>query len=161
MKKILILIPFLFSLLTAEEPEKAPTPAEKLIDLIKLEETIVETGAANFGMVAESLADADLTEAEMAEVKDAFMVYMRELASDPELKAKTTALYEKNFTQEELKALVEFYQTPLGQKTLSTLPNILAETTAFSEVVAQRHVGTFEKALGDILQRKEKQKEDK
>jgi len=36
-------------------------------------------------------------------------------------------LYDKNLSHEEIKGLIQFYQTPLGQKAVSVLPKLTAE----------------------------------
>ena len=36
-------------------------------------------------------------------------------------------IYDKNFSHQEIRGLIEFYQTPLGQKSVSTLPQLSAE----------------------------------
>jgi uncharacterized protein len=36
-------------------------------------------------------------------------------------------IYDKYFTQEEVKGLIRFYETPLGQKSISVLPQLTAE----------------------------------
>lgn len=36
-------------------------------------------------------------------------------------------VYDKNFSHQEIRSLIEFYQTPLGQKTISALPKVTAE----------------------------------
>jgi len=36
-------------------------------------------------------------------------------------------VYDRNFSQQEIRALIEFYQTPLGQKAIATLPKVTAE----------------------------------
>jgi uncharacterized protein len=36
-------------------------------------------------------------------------------------------IYDKNFSHEEIRSLTAFYQTPLGKKTVSTLPRLSAE----------------------------------
>jgi uncharacterized protein len=36
-------------------------------------------------------------------------------------------IYDRNFSHEEIRNLIAFYQTPLGQKTVSTLPKLTAE----------------------------------
>ena len=38
-------------------------------------------------------------------------------------------LYDKYFTDADIKGLIQFYQTPLGQKTVKALPQITAELT--------------------------------
>jgi hypothetical protein len=36
-------------------------------------------------------------------------------------------VYDKNFSHQEIRGLIEFYQTPLGQKAIATLPKVTAE----------------------------------
>jgi uncharacterized protein len=36
-------------------------------------------------------------------------------------------VYDKNFSHQEIRSLIEFYQTPLGQKTIAALPKVTAE----------------------------------
>ena len=36
-------------------------------------------------------------------------------------------VYDKYLTHDEIKGLIRFYETPLGQKTLSVLPQIVSE----------------------------------
>ena len=36
-------------------------------------------------------------------------------------------VYDKNFSHQEIRSLIEFYQTPLGQKTITALPKVTAE----------------------------------
>src|SRR5262249_45195347 len=36
-------------------------------------------------------------------------------------------IYDKHFSHQEIRSLIEFYQTPLGQKTISTLPALMTE----------------------------------
>ena len=35
--------------------------------------------------------------------------------------------YDRNFTHEEIRGLIQFYQTPLGKKSVSVMPQLLAE----------------------------------
>jgi hypothetical protein len=44
----------------------------------------------------------------------------------------TVPIYAKYFSKEEIEGLTRFYQTPLGQKALSVLPQTLAESQAES-----------------------------
>ncbi len=42
----------------------------------------------------------------------------------------TIRRYDENFSDEEIKGLIQFYQTPLGQKVATVLPKMLAELQA-------------------------------
>ena len=160
MKTILSLL-FMISLpLSAQERSKEL--AEQLLEALDFEQSIMETGDSSFATVQESLAGEDLTEDEMAQVKDAFMAYMERLATDPKLKETTIASYQKHYTDAELKELIKFYGTPLGKKVKKVEPQITAEVMQLSMKIAQKHVGPFQQTLQDILAKKaEKQLEEK
>ena len=36
-------------------------------------------------------------------------------------------VYDRNLSHQEIRGLIEFYQTPLGQKAIATLPKVTAE----------------------------------
>ena len=156
MKKLisLTLSLFIVPLSLVAQDVKKNAAAEQLLKVMNFRQTIIDSGGAGFGAVAKSLEAQNLNEAEMAEVKGAFMEYMTRLANDPKLFNKTAEIYSTNFTEAEIKGLIEFYKTPLGIKTLRTLPSLLKETMKISTVLAQQHVAPFQVTLGEILKRK-------
>lgn len=58
---------------------------------------------------------------------DLFFIKFRAKADTKLLADMAIPVYDKYFSLEELKGLIQFYQTPLGQKTISVLPRITAE----------------------------------
>lgn len=158
MKAILALA--LLVLPLSAQDDKAKTPAERLLEVTEFKETVMKGGEAGFEMIKKQLAAQNLTDEEMNKVKQAFMDYMGRVAADPELIQKTTALYNETFTPDELEELIEFYQTPLGKKTLTALPTIMNQANKFSTAIAQRHVGPFQEALTKILEDKAKKNEE-
>lgn len=162
MKNLLILSFSLLVLpLSAQDEKKVAAPAERLLKVTGFQSTILEGGEIGFTMVEQSLVNQNLNKKEMAEVKDAFMAYMMELATDPVLTKKTVELYEQNFTEAEIEELIEFYETPVGKKTLKVLPKITGESMKMSTELAQKHVGSFQKALTGVLERKAAREEGK
>ncbi|MDG2399443.1 MAG: DUF2059 domain-containing protein [Akkermansiaceae bacterium] len=154
MKSILFLaFTLLFLPASAQEPATL-APIDELLKIMKFEQTVIDGGEAGFVMVEQSLAGQDLNKEEMGEVKDAFLAYMSKVASDPQLKIKTKAIYEKTFTDDEITALISFYKTPTGQKSLEVMPTITGEIMVFSQQLAQKHVGSFQNALTKILERR-------
>jgi len=141
MKNILI-IAFSLALfpLSAQEKQEI-TPSEELMKLMAFEDSIIQSGEAGFAMVEQSPAGHGLNKEEMEEVKDTFIDYMRPVASDPDLKAKT-------------KELIAFYKTPVGKKSIKALPALTGEIVTFSQQLAKRYVGSFQETLAKILERK-------
>jgi hypothetical protein len=56
----------------------------------------------------------------------------------PKLVDAAVPVYDKYLSDEDIKGLIQFYQTPLGQKTLSVLPQVTAEMQAAGEKLGQR-----------------------
>lgn len=154
MKSILLLTFSLLLLPVSGQEGAKPAPIDELLKIMKFEQTVIDGGETGFAMVEHSLAGQDLKKEEMGEVKDAFMAYMGKVAGDPQLKAKTKAVYEEHFSEDEITALIAFYKTPVGQKTLEVMPAITGEVMALSQQLAQKHVGSFQDALTKILERR-------
>jgi hypothetical protein len=46
-------------------------------------------------------------------------------------------LYDKYYTDEDIKGLIQFYETPLGKKTVKALPNLMGELTDAGQKMGQ------------------------
>jgi uncharacterized protein len=46
-------------------------------------------------------------------------------------------LYDKYYTDEDIKGLIQFYQTPLGKKTVKALPSLMGELTEAGQKMGQ------------------------
>ena len=154
MKFILSLVVSLLLLPVFAQKSTSLAPIDELLKIMKFEQTVIDGGEAGFVMVEKSLAGQDLNKEEMGEVKDAFIAYMTKVASDPQLKIKTKAIYEETFTDHEITALISFYKTPTGKKSLEVMPTLTGEIMGFSQQLAQKHVGSFQNALTKILERR-------
>lgn len=63
----------------------------------------------------------------------------RELqAATPELIDEMAALYARNFTREEVEAMIAFWQTPAGRKMAQLLPRITQESLVLGQSWGQR-----------------------
>lgn len=57
---------------------------------------------------------------------DLFFEKFRSKANPNDLIEMAVPLYDKYFTDEEIKGLIKFYETPVGQKAIATLPQLTA-----------------------------------
>lgn len=55
-----------------------------------------------------------------------------------EVTSQLLAIYDKHFTDEDIKGLLQFYGSPLGQKFAAEMPKIAAETQAVNRTVTTR-----------------------
>ena len=58
-------------------------------------------------------------------------------------------IYDKHFSQEEIEGLIDFYQTPVGKKALSVLPQIVVESQTQGMKLGQQYGG---EAMREVLQ---------
>jgi hypothetical protein len=64
----------------------------------------------------------------MPSVPDEFWARIMSKMDTNELMDRTVPIYAKYFTHDEIKELLAFYGTPLGQKVIATLPAVLQES---------------------------------
>jgi hypothetical protein len=65
-----------------------------------------------------------------AQLVDLFFVKFHSKANPQQLLDLAVPSYDKYYSHEEIKGLIRFYETPLGQKTVSALPALLGELQA-------------------------------
>lgn len=124
MKKLLLSV-CLGSSLIFSSAAFAQTASEQSI-----KQLIVETGAAEMGtMVFDQLLGqlkaAGATDAQIAEVKKEFNV--------DQLVELLVPVYQKQFTEEDVKAFLEFYQSPAGKKLVEKQPAIMQESMVIGQ----------------------------
>ncbi|MDB6076376.1 MAG: hypothetical protein JWO82_123 [Akkermansiaceae bacterium] len=65
-------------------------------------------------------------------------------------------LYQDSYTPEELQAILAFYATPAGLKTLTTMPIISQKATQMGQKYAAKNQEAFQGELRAIFQRYQK-----
>lgn len=71
-------------------------------------------------------------------VMDRFEQLMSEEFKKSDLLGLTIQLYDKHFTHEDIKGLIQFYETPVGKKALKVLPILTQEAMVRGMEVGQR-----------------------
>lgn len=106
----------------------ALSAANRLIDAMHLEKQFDVAMDMMQNMRAQLMSDAD-------EPSDSVDALARELFNMDELRPVIATLYAEMYTVEELDALSDFYETPLGQKTLTAMPELTAK---MSQIIISR-----------------------
>lgn len=146
----LALMPFTMTL-AQDAAEKSP--AAELLDLMKFKQVMKDTSSAAFSPFLNQLRKQGFPEAGVKEVEEAAGVYFDQVASDPDLKKAMMELYEKEFTAEEIKGLLAFYGTPLGQKALQRMPVLMQSGAKLGEKFALKHQAGFKEQMTRIMQK--------
>jgi hypothetical protein len=134
----------------SEAPKKAPTAqsktdtnkptaADKAIDPAKEKDlrqlldllgtrALVEQAVAELNQNVRPMLENSLPEGEYRDkLIDAFFVKLKSKFDPQQVLDMAVPIYDRQFSHEDVKGLMEFYQTPLGQKAIKALPQITAE----------------------------------
>jgi uncharacterized protein len=137
----------------AQTPDTPIQEAEKINNIKKLLDI---TGSRNLSRkILTQLIDSLKAEYPQAPARfwDAFMAELK----PEEMVDEYIPIYSKYFTNEEIKGIITFYETPFGKKTLSVIPQISKESTAigikYGREAAQRALEKL-KAEGYLKPRK-------
>lgn len=128
-------------------------PAQELLALIEVEEMMQSTSQAVFAPYLKRLKEIGYPDAAVDEINQAANAFFAKIATDPELKENMMALYEKEFTDEELRQVVAFYKTPSGQKTLKRLPLLFKEGAKLGETYAQKYSESYKQEVSAIMEK--------
>jgi len=128
----------------ATDSEKALAEAKRA-DIRKMMEL---TGSAQLGIQVFNQLLGDF-KSSFPQVPPKFWEEFSKEVSAEELQERLIPVYEKNFTQEDIRGLIQFYQSPLGEKLVKTMPQVLHEAMEIG--------GQWGRELGERLRKKLRQ----
>jgi hypothetical protein len=103
-------------------------------------DSMVENKGKNMSAAEKKAAQADLEKA-----IPGMMAAIQKLFSDPALlddfERETAAIYARNYTADEMRQLLAFYRSPVGAKTLATMPKVMQESMALSQKIMVPRMG--------------------
>jgi len=123
-KTFLLLTALLFSTINtwaAENQEHREITAE-LMEVMQVETQIKAGFDAMLPMINQIAQQMKLDQAGTEELIQIYRNWFDEDLDQKKLTDTMIELYMETYTKQEIKGLIEFYQTPLGQKTLEVMP---------------------------------------
>jgi hypothetical protein len=147
----LLAVCFLFTV-SARAEEKA-SPAMKLIDAINFAATAKKSAATMMEPMIQQLKASGLPDEAIAEFKEASDRFLAKTFDDPATIVELAKVYEKHFTNKEIEELLVFYQTPVGKKTLVTLPDVMQESMQVGQMFAAKNQEEFQKEIMAIMEK--------
>jgi hypothetical protein len=118
---LVVLMPLAFSVASAQS--SAATKHDDIVRLLRL------TGAAQGANQAYDLMVPSL-KTSMPQVPDQVWQEIRVEVRDNDMAEMASAIWSKHFTQQEIRDLISFYETPTGQKVAREMPVIQQEMLA-------------------------------
>jgi len=145
MKHILFIILLATTTLYANE-SRSPDITYKLFTVMKLDKTFQET--------LDKMVDVQIVQnPSIAPAKATMMKFFEKHMGWESMKPELAKIYMKHYTDEELKELTTFYQTPVGQKTALIMPAISAEGAALGQKRVQDNMGELQEMLQKEFQK--------
>ena len=107
------------------------------------------TGSAQLGIQVLNQLLADFRSS-FPQVPPKFWEEFSKEVSVGELQERLIPVYEKNFTEEDIRGLIQFYQSPLGDKLVKTMPQVLHEAMEIG--------GQWGREIGERLRKRLRQR---
>jgi len=156
MKRLAPLFIFLATLGMLVKPAHADDTAaralaSKLIDMTRGKESIRE-GFDNVinGVIANMQAHG-LPEAGVDEIKAAVDKWYTAEINFDDIRPKMVDAYVKDFSADELKQILDFYQTPVGQKAIKEMPDVMRQGAVIAQDYTKAKIPDLNAALTPIL----------
>lgn len=134
-------------------PAKAAeeSPAVELVKMMNLGENGKAAAIASFEPAIKQMQAQGLSDEAIVEIRAAADRFFDKTLTDPQMSVEMAKVYERNFTEAEIKELLAFYKTPLGRKTLETLPKVMAESSQVGQRLAMKNQASFQKEIEAIV----------
>lgn len=95
------------------------------------------TGAADLGIQALGSSMQGLRNSNPNIPEEFFTEFQKQFNAELII-TNIAPIYDKHYTHEEIKELIKFYQTPLGKKTISTMPKIMEESMEMGQELGKQ-----------------------
>lgn len=151
------------SILRADEASHKKTAAE-LLEVMQTEKMLDQMMDAMEGVMEQSFKALDLPaegrEASKAVQKET-MEWFSEFFVWEQMRDLYVDIYVEVFTEPEIRELIEFYKSPLGQKLLKKMPALMQKSMQKTQALLQDKMPAFQKRLEKTITELEEKYKDK
>lgn len=116
-------------------------------------------GAKTAEAGAEAMMGMIRSNPDLAPYEDVFRAWYKKVFAAGDLEAEMTKIYMGAFTESELREIAAFYKTPVGQKAIATLPEVMKQGAEMGMRRAQEHSAELEEMIAKARAEREKQKD--
>ncbi|MHA6493536.1 DUF2059 domain-containing protein [Pseudomonas borbori] len=127
--------------------------AERFLQLAHADKLAVPVFAQVQQMFAQRFAETNAPQSKQALLESyqaKANVALNSAVGWDKLKPDMVKLYTRNFNEQELKDLIAFYESPLGQKVLQKMPTLTAESAQLTQSKLDNAVPQVNKLLDDM-----------
>jgi uncharacterized protein len=128
--------------LQAAETDSHRQAVETLFQLTQMEKKINES--------VQSVAQLQIRQDPgLAAKQDILIAFLQKYIGWNAIRGELTEMYLKTFTEDELKAMNDFYITPTGQKVITIVPQLVQQRNALAMQRLQAHIGELRAVMGE------------
>jgi uncharacterized protein len=137
----------------AEPDAETVKIAEEMAITIGLEKQMANGFSAMIPAIEQISKRLNLGPAESDELKGIYRSWFLEDIDQVDLKKKIVQIYAQSYTKEELIELNKFYKSPLGQKTLQTMPEVMKQSSMAGMQAAQAKQQALQDRLKPFMEK--------
>lgn len=124
---------------------------EELYQMISPKEMMMETMMSTMQPMLDGFRQSGMPDEKIAKIKEVFTSFATKVSQDEEMHTGMIQIYKNHFSDAEAAELVEFYKTPLGQKSLKTLPTLMQEGAAIGQRIAEKYQEELKEGMMKIM----------
>ncbi len=137
---IIILLSSFVSLSVAQDSSTHLAAAVEFLSTLNMQQVLSQT-------LDGSLKYQLKTNPQLAPYQDIMRSFLTKYMSWESLKDSLATIYAQEFTEDEIRALIDFYKTDLGRKTLETFPALYAKGSELGENAVKAHLPELTEAI--------------
>jgi hypothetical protein len=135
----------------ADDDAAARATASKLIDMTRGKESIREGFDSVINGVIANMQAHGLPQAGVDEIKAAVDKWYDSEINFEDIRPKMEDAYVKDFSPDELKQILAFYETPVGQKAIKEMPDVMRQGAMIAQAYTKEKIPDLNTALTPIL----------
>jgi hypothetical protein len=125
--------------------------AAKLIDMTNGKETMRAGFDSVINNVIENMHAHGMPQAGVDEIKAAVAKWYDAEINFDDIRPKMVEIYIRDFTEDDLKKIVAFYESPVGQKTIKNLPMVMRQGAMIAQEYTKEKIPSLNAQLTPIL----------
>lgn len=128
--------------------------ATQVFDLTSSKEALRANFLSGVSPMLERMATNGIPASVIDEIRKAVGDFFDKQIDFQEIRTKSAEIYKSEFSEDDLKGLVAFYNSPLGKKVVEKTPVIAQKTAQFAQQQLAVKGPELQKTIGEIIQKK-------
>lgn len=125
--------------------------AAKLIDMTNGKESMRAGLDAVMNGAIQNMAQHGMPQEGIDEIRAAISSWYDKEINFDDIKPKMVDIYVKDFTESDLKEIIAFYNSPVGQKAIKTLPSVMREGAMIAQTYTKDKIPSLTAQITPII----------